>query len=215
MRKKLFFILLATLCCNGLFAQYEYDDSNVLDDHAYRVSIGPKIGVGLAFGSHSDAQDLSFSPSLCYQGGIVVNAHFGRRFEMSEGGTGWLGLQLEAMYGANRLKLGSQGFGINCIEVPVLAQLYVTPTLAVEAGVTMVKMLSGTPTELTYDGATYSLGEIKGGDVTPTVGICYKNPSGIMIDARYNLGLSPLAGNFDTKVSSFVVSFAYLFNIVK
>jgi len=215
MRKKLFFILLAILCCNGLFAQYEYDDSTVLDDHAYRVSFGPKIGLGLALGSHSDVQDLSFSPSLCYQGGIAINAHFGRRFEMSEGGTGWLGLQLEALYGANRLKLGSEGFGVNCIEVPFLAQLYVTPTLAVEAGATMVKMLGGTPHEFTAEGATYALSELKGNDVMPTFGLCYKNPSGLMLDARFNLGMSPLAGNFDTKVSSFVVSFAYLFNIVK
>ena len=52
-----------------------------------------------------------------------------------------------------------------------------------------------------------------------TAGLAYKTSinesSSLMIDARYNLGMSPLAGNLDTKISSMMLSFAYLFNIVK
>lgn len=210
MRKKLFVILVAVLCCNGLFSQ-----EGTPIDRSFRMSIGPKAGVGLAFGSYSNAQNLSFSPSLSYQFGVVYNAHFGRRFELSNGGTGLFGFQLEALYGKNSLKLGTESFGFSFIEVPVLMQIYVIPVLAIEAGATVVKVFSGTPSQITYDGATYGIGELSGSDVRITAGLCYKSPMGIMIDARYNLGMSPVAGNFDTKVSSVMVSFAYLFNIVK
>ena len=211
MRKKMFFILIAALWCNGLFAQEE----DFLIDRSFRMAIGPKAGIGVAFGSYSNAQNLNFSPAFSYQFGAVYNAHFGRRFELSNGGTGWFGFQVEALYGRNNLKLGTEGFGLKCIEIPVLAQLYVPPTFAIEVGATVVKVLGGKPSQITYEGATYGVGELSGSDVRITAGLCYKNPLGIMIDARYNMGLSPIAGNFDTKVSSVMVSFVYLFNIVK
>ena len=217
MRKKLLFVMFAALCCNGLFAQDEYlpGVGETSDDRPNRIAIGPKVGLGIGLGSHSNVQNLDFDMGLSYQVGVAFNAHFGRRYEMSDGGTGLFAIEIEAMYGKNALKIGSDGFGVNCIEVPVLAQLYVTPAFAIEAGATAVKFLNGSPAQLAHDNATYGIGEIKGGDVMATAGLCYKAPFGLMIDARYNLGLSPLAGNFDTKVSTVMVSLTYLFNIVK
>lgn len=213
MRKHLLLVLLAAFCCSGLFAQED------LDDRPYRIAIGPKVGVGLDMGSHSNLENLDFGMGFGYQFGAAFNAHFGRRYEMSEGGTGLLGLQLEALYGGRAIKLGSTKLGMSCLEVPVLAQIYVVPSLALEAGATMVKVLSCTPEELNYEGTTYGTGEIKGSDVMITVGLAYKsrlNPSSsLLLDFRYNMGMSPLAGNFDTKVSSVMFSFIYLFNIVK
>ena len=87
--------------------------------------------------------------------------------------------------------------------------------IAVEAGVTMVRVLGFTP-ELMQTGTAYMhTGQISGGDVMLTVGACYKARFGLMVDARYNLGMSTVAGNVDSKVSSAVVSIAYLFDIVK
>jgi len=213
MCKNLLLVLLAALCCGGLFAQ------ECEDDRPYRIAIGPKVGVGLAMGSHSNLENLNFGMGVGYQFGAAFNAHFGRRYELSCGGTGWLGLQLEAVYGGRNIKLGSTSLGTSCIEVPVLAQLYVIPNLAIEAGATMVKVLGCSPDQLNYEGATYGTGEIKGSDVMITAGLAYKtriNPSSsLLMGVRYNMGMSPLAGNFDTKVSSVMLSFAYLFNIVK
>ena len=156
---------------------------------------------------------------LGYQFGAAFNAHFGRRTEMSCGGTGWFGLQIEAMYSSRNIKLGSTSFGTSCVEVPVLAQLYFTPSFALQAGATPVFVLKATPDELHFEGATYGTGEIKGSDVMITAGLAYKarlnGNSALLIDARYNLGMSNLAGNFDTKVSSVMLSLSYLFNIVK
>lgn len=214
MRKHLLFLLLAALCCNGLFAQ---DDCE--DDRPLRIAIGPKVGVGMDMGSHSNLENLDFGMGFGYQFGAAFNAHFGRRTELSCGGTGWFGLQVEAMYGGRNIKLGTESLGTSCIEVPVLAQLYVTPSVALQAGATAVMVLGGKPDQLHYQGATYGTGEIKGKDVMATVGLAYKarlnENSALLVDARYNMGMSPLAGNFDTKVSSVMLSLSYLFNIVK
>ena len=213
MRKHLLLVLLAVLCCNGLFAQED------LDDRPYRIALGPKVGVGLDFGSHSAQQNLDFGMGIGYQFGAAFNAHFGRRYELSQGGTGWFALQVEAMYGGRNIKLGSNSLGTSCLEVPVLAQLYVVPSFAVEAGATMVKVLGSSPEQINYEGATYNTSEIKGSDVMLTVGAAYKSrinaSSSLMLDLRYNMGMSPLAGNFDTKVSTVMFSIVYLFNIVK
>lgn len=218
MYKKLVFILFAVLCFNGLTAQSEFflgEEIVKADDAAYRVSVGPKLGVGLSFGSYSRAQNLNFGLGLSFQGGAALNAHFGRRYEESDGGTGLLGLQLEALYESDALRLESKNFGVSCLELPILAQYYIVPSFGVEAGVTVVVLIGGSPDKLVYENTTYCIGELKGTDLRPTLGLCYKHPSGIMIDARYNMGTSPLAGNFDTKVSSVLVSFVYLINIIK
>lgn len=214
MRKHLLLLLFAALSCSGLFAQEECED-----DRPLRMAIGPKIGVGLDMGSHSSLENFKPGMGLGYQIGAAFNAQFGRRTEMSCGGTGWFGLQIEAMYSSRSIKLGSSRLTTSCVEVPILAQLYFTPSFALQAGATAVVILKAKPDELNYEGATYGIGKIKGKDLMPTVGLVYKarlnENSALLIDARYNIGMSNLAGNFDTKISSAMLSIAYLFNVVK
>lgn len=211
MQNKLFIFLLLVFCCNGLIAQ-EYDDGPV--DRSYRLALGPKVGAGVALGSHSNQQNLTFSPNLSYQLGGAFNAHFGRRYDLSEGGTGWLGLQVEVLFSQRNLKLASSTMGERCFEMPVLAQLYLSSSLAFEAGTTFVHVLKCTPSQVDYQGTHLNVGDISGNDVMLTVGACYKM-SKMTFDARYNMGMSGLAGNLDTKVSTLVLSAIYHFIIVK
>jgi len=217
MRKTLLLIVLAVLSCNAVFAQD--DQSGELEwnyDRSFRIAIGPKVGAGVAFGSDPTLYNLNFGSGFAYQGGLVVNAHFGRRYEQSQGGTGLFGIQAEAMYSVRTVSTGgSAKLNQKCIEIPVLVQIYPTSAIGIEAGVTMVKFLGCSPNQINFEDITIHTGEITGGDVMVTAGACYKMPFGLMIDLRYNLGMSNLAGNFDTKVSSFMASFTYLFNIVK
>lgn len=211
MQKKLFILLLMAFCCKDLIAQ-EYDDGPI--DRSYRLALGPKVGVGIALGSHSNQQNLNFSPNLTYQLGGVFNAHFGRRYDLSDGGTGWLGLQIEALFSQRNLKIGPSTMGERCIEMPVLAQLYLSSSIALDAGATFVHVLKCTPSQLVFQGTHINAGDISGNDVMLTIGACYKK-SNLVFDARYNLGMSGLAGNLDTKVSTLVLSAIYHFIIVK
>ena len=58
-------------------------------------------------------------------------------------------------------------------------------------------------------------GEIKALDVMLSAGVGYKHRSGFTASARYNLGMSELAGNFAGKVSTVSVSIGWLFKVVK
>lgn len=212
MHKHLIVTLLVILFCKGLSAQSNSGFRTYSRD--YCVDIGPKAGIGLAMGSAVPLYDFKASMGVSFQAGVVMNAHFGRRQGSGHGGTGWFGTEAEVLYGMRNLKINETAVRMSCVEVPILAQVHPIPEMGIEAGVTMVKVLSFTPDVMQSDYAFLHTGQIKGGDVMLTAGLCFK-AAGMMIDARYNYGMSNLAGNFDTKVSTVTLSLAYLINVVK
>lgn len=218
MKKKLLLLLIVFLAVN-VFAQGPID-------RPFRILIGPKVGMNMA--SMSGAQDeyaLNPSSGMGFQGGLAANFHFGRRSEYAYGGTGLWGVQVEAMYSQRTIKTDIEDFKFSCLEVPVLAQYYFTPSLCVEVGPTFVTTLSSSPDEIfipyfeetstSITDLTVKTGEIKALDVMLSAGVGYKHRSGFTASARYNLGMSELAGNFAGKVSTVSVSIGWLFKVVK
>ena len=119
------------------------------------------------------------------------------------------------MYGIRNLGTRSGKMTIRCVELPLLFQYYPTPSLAVEAGPTFVRTLKYTPDQLQFDNVVLNIGQISGGDIMLTFGACYKTPFSLVLDLRYNFGLSNMAGNLDCKNSSLMFSVAYLFELIK
>ena len=127
--------------------------------------------------------------------------------------------------GALTIKTDIEDFKFSCLEVPVLAQYYILPSLCIEAGPTFVTTLSSSPDEIfipnfeetstSITDLTIKTGEIKAFDVMLSAGVGYKHRSGFTANARYNLGMSELAGNFAGKVSTISVSIGWLFKVVK
>ena len=113
------------------------------------------------------------------------------------------------------MKYKDTAMNLSCIEVPVLVQVYPLTELGIEVGATIVKMLGFRPAVTQTDSAFIHTSQIKGGDVMLTAGICYKSSFGLLIDARYNMGSSPIAGNLETKVSTATLSVGYLINMIK
>ena len=190
MKKILYFVLFSMLFCNALNAQPPGVSGFRLYERDYRISIGPKAGAGLALGTSIPMYDFKASMGMSYQAGVAVNAHFGRRqrFGFGGGGTGWFAVEAEALYGLRNFKLNGTPVRMHCLEVPLLAQLYPIKELGIEAGATMVKVFSFTPDVMQSDYA---------------------------LDLRYNFGLSGLAGNFDSKISSVTLSLAYMLDVLK
>ena len=216
MYKKLIYLLLMMLFCTKLTAQPPGVSGFRLYERDYKVSVGPKVGVGMSMGTASQLYDFRVSLGTAYQAGVAVNAHFGKRtrFGFGNGGTGLFGAEAEILYEMRNIKLNSTAVRMNCIQVPLLVQIYPIKELGIEGGVTMVKVLGFTPDLMQTDYNYLYTGQIKAGDVMLTAGACFK-VVGIMIGARYNIGLSDLAKNFDTKVSTMTFSLAYLINVVK
>lgn len=195
-------------------------------DAPFRILIGPKVGMNMAMMSGlQDEFALNPSNGMGVQGGLAANIHFGRRTPKADGGTGFFGLQVEALYSQRTVKTDIEDLKFSCLEVPVLAQYYITPSLCIEAGPTLVTTLSSSPDEIfiqrfedtptSITDLTIKTGEIKALDVMLSGGVNYKHKSGFTASARYNLGMSELAGNFAGKVSTVSVSIGWLFEVVK
>lgn len=213
MMKKILILLLMAVFAINLSAQQE--DIKIVDP-SYRINLGPKVGMNFASMSGlSDEFGLNPKSGLGYQGGIAANVHFGRRTPDSDGGTGLFGIQLEAMYSQRIIKTDTEDLKLNYIEVPILAQYYVMPELSIEIGPTIAGSLSSSPDEIKSGNTVIATGELKGFDVMLTAGVGYQHKSGFTASARYNLGMSKLAGNFDGKVSTVTVSVGWLFSLVK
>lgn len=229
MKKKFLLLMLTTLCAVNVFSE----TGERVDESRRRgrgpsntISIGPKVGMNLA--SMSGLQDnynLNPSNGIGFQGGLAANFHFGRRTPESRGGTGLWGVQVEALYSQRTIKTDIEDMKFGCLEVPVLAQYYITPSLCIEAGPTFVTTLSSSPDEIfiqNFEETSTAItdlniktGEIKAFDVMLSAGVGYKHKSGFIASARYNLGMSELAGNFTGKVSTISVSIGWLFNVIK
>ena len=215
MYKRLLFIVLALLSCQILFAQEEWNWTGSTQDKSYRFELGPKVGAGLAMATNPTHYSFSFKGGLAYQLGLSANMHFGRRYPSSPGGTGLFGIEAELLYGGR--KLGIDGtktsMTMHCLEVPVLVQFYPIPSLAIEVGPTFTKILKCAPEQLQLEEVVLNTGKLSSSDVMLTVGVAYKSPINLMVDLRYNLGLIPLAGNLDSKVSTAMVSVVYEFKL--
>ena len=214
MYKRVLVIALALLSCQILFAQEEeWNWTGSTQDKPYRLELGPKVGAGLAMATKPTNYNFNFNNGLAYQVGLSANMHFGRRYSTSPGGTGWFGLEAEILYGGRMLGIEDTkaNMTMHCLEVPLLIQFYPTPSLAIEAGPTITKIIKCSPEELQLENVVLNTGQLSSSDVMLTFGIAYKTPLHLMVDLRYNMGLFALAGNLDSKVSTAMVSLVYLF----
>lgn len=214
--KKFFILMLSTLCTWSAYAQYSEDSftDDVSTDRSFTISVGPKVG--LSFTTMSDSEiDLGTKLGTGFSGGLAANFHFGRRTAISKGGTGLFGLQVEAMYTLRNVGTDSDDMKFNMIEVPILAQLYVTQNIFIEAGPTFVVAMSASPENISLDKQFVAIDEMKANDMMLTVGVGYKHSNGLFASARYNIGTSDVAGNFDSKMSTISLSIGWLFKVVR
>lgn len=185
------------------------------DNRKNVVSLGITAGGNYSMMSKYEPVDLGSRTGVGFQGGIALNMHFGQR-RGADPGTGPIGLQIEALYAQHCMKTDlSADIKLGYLEIPVLLKYYITPNVNIELGPTFCYIMSKAPDELKGDATSFSIGELKGGDIKGTIGVSYQAKSGFYACARYNMGFSDLAKNFPCKVSAVSVSVGYLFNIFK
>lgn len=209
-------LLLATLFSCSLFAQQKPEQFKVStsQQQSYTFSYGPTVGIGLAFPTTPAGYDFKLHQGMAYRVGASANFHFGQRSESSPGGTGLIGVAMELAYSGRMLSSTMGKLGMHCIEIPILAQFYPLESLAkefyLEAGLTVAKTIKCTPEQIQYENMILSTGKLKSSDIMVAIGAQYKIKKQVVVGIRYQLGTSPLADNFNSKVSNLTLSATYL-----
>ena len=168
-------------------------------------SVTPKVGINLA--KVTDANDASMKVGLV--AGADLNYQIAEKFAVSAG-------VFYSMQGAKSKDDGIKTTAkLDYINIPILAQFYVVPGLALKAGIQPAFNVKhkynvesgGSSAEADYP-------DFKTFDFSIPLGVSYEF-SNFVIDARYNLGLTKLVDNGESSKNSviqFTVGYIIPFN---
>lgn len=183
--KKLFLIaamMVATLSAN---AQNEVG----------QWSIKPMAGINLA--TMTKTTDSKMRVGLAAGAELAVGA--AENFEVSAG-------VLYSMQGVKgKGDLDGLTYKLDYINIPILANFYVTRGLAIKAG---VQPGFNVTKKISADGVSADIDGVKGFAFSVPVGLSYEI-GGVVLDARYNWGLTKAFKDVDSKHSYFSITLGY------
>lgn len=192
--KKLFLAVVAMMVSAATFAQNE----------AGQITIQPKVGVNIA--NITDA--VGADPRI----GLAAGAEF------EYGLTDNIGLSAGVLYSMQGAKASEESVDytlkLDYLNVPILANFYVSKGLALKLGVqpgfklsSKVKgEASGVTAELEVEDGVKSV------DLSIPVGISYQYQN-LVFDARYNWGVTKIIDDADSKNSVFQITVGYKFSL--
>lgn len=102
---------------------------------------------------------------------------------------------------------------LDYLNVPILANVYVAPGLAVKLGIQPgFKLSAKAKAETSRVSAEVDLDDVKGFDLAIPVGLSYQYQN-IVLDARYNWGVTKITDGADSKNSVFQITLGYKFSL--
>ena len=199
--KKILVVAALMLSSVATFAQHAVGSFNVQ----------PKVGVNIANLTEKNNAD----PRIGLVAGLEGEYQASDIFSVSAG-------LLYSMQGAKHEltilnQTGKRTYKLDYINVPIMANVYVTKGLAVKLGVQPgFKVSSAIKSELKTTFAGSASGtkdlEAKSVDFSIPVGLSYEY-NNFQLDARYNWGLSKVFENTDVKNSVFQITLGYKFDL--
>lgn len=170
-----------------------------------QVTIQPKVGLNIANVTDADDVDARI--------GLAAGAEF------EYGVTDMIGVSAGLVYSMQGYKFSEGNYDttvkLDYLNVPILANVYVAPGLAVKLGVQPGFKLSS---KVKIEGSGTSIeGEsdddgVKGFDLAIPVGVSYQYQN-IVLDARYNWGVTKVFDDGDSKNSVFQITLGYKFSL--
>ena len=168
-----------------------------------QITIQPKVGLNIANVTDADDVDARI--------GLAAGAEF------EYGVTDMIGVSAGLVYSMQGYKFSEGNYDttvkLDYLNVPILANVYVAPGLAVKLGVQPGFKLSS---KVKIEGSGTSIeGEsdddgVKGFDLAIPVGVSYQYQN-IVLDARYNWGVTKVFDDGDSKNSVFQITLGYKF----
>lgn len=161
-----------------------------------QITIQPKVGLNIANVTDADDADARI--------GLAAGAEF------EYGVTDMIGVSAGLIYSMQGAKTTVEGVDatmkLDYLNVPILANVYVAPGLAVKLGIQPgFKLSAKGKAETDLDG-------VKGFDLAIPVGVSYQYQN-IVLDARYNWGVTKIVDDADSKNSVFQITLGYKFSL--
>ncbi|HEY9551400.1 MAG TPA: porin family protein [Prevotella sp.] len=167
------------------------------------INIQPKVGMNIATITKAEGAD----PRI----GLAVGAEVEYQATDLLSVTGGL---IYSMQGAKaKVDNLTQTLKLDYLNIPILANVYVTKGLAVKLGVQPGFNLSAKLKEKVGDNsAEQDMKSVKSFDFSIPVGLSYEY-NNVVLDARYNWGLTKIADDGNSKNSVFQITLGYKFNL--
>lgn len=168
-----------------------------------QITIQPKVGLNIANLTDADDADARI--------GLAVGAEF------EYGVTDMIGISAGFLYSMQGAKTTIENVDatmkLDYLNVPILANVYVAPGLAVKLGIQPgFKLSSKFKAETSGVSAEADLDDVKGFDISIPVGLSYQYQN-IVLDARYNWGVTKIMDDVDSKNSVFQITLGYKFSL--
>lgn len=154
-----------------------------------QITVAPTVGLNLATVTGDGAKSMAAFT-------VGATAEYG----LSED----IGLSAGVMYSMQGAKLGDEKLKLGYINIPILANYYIWEGLAIKAGLQPGIMLSAK-----WDGEDVKEG-CNSFDLAIPVGVSYEF-SKIVVDARYNIGVTKIVDGADSKNSVMQFTVGYKF----
>lgn len=154
-----------------------------------QITVAPTVGLNLATVTGDGAKSMAAFT-------VGATAEYG----LSED----IGLSAGVMYSMQGAKLGDEKLKLGYINIPILANYYIWEGLAIKAGLQPGIMLSAK-----WDGEDVKEG-CNSFDLAIPVGVSYEF-SKIVVDARYNIGVTKIIDGADSKNSVMQFTVGYKF----
>ncbi len=190
--KKIFIVILLSMVADVAFAQVQ-------------VALGLKAGVNLSKLNTDDA-DANTSNITGFHGGAFA------LFKLTK-----IGIQPEFLFSQQGSKVEQVGFNeedlkMSYITIPIMLKFYLAGGFNIQAGPQFGFLNSA---ELKGDPDIED--KLKSSDVSANVGVAWDAPFGIVLDARYNIGLSDLneGSSIEGEVKSGVFQFSVGYKLFK
>ncbi|NNK70910.1 MAG: PorT family protein [Flavobacteriaceae bacterium] len=186
MKRLVLVAVLALFCFSGVQAQ---------------VNFGAKAGVNFANLNGDDADELDPNSRTSFNLGAVVEIPVSDAFSV----------QPEVLFSGQGATVDAEGdeatFKLDYINIPVLADFQVADGFSIQAGPQLGFNIGD---DLEFNGETEST-EAESIDFGAAFGAQYQMATGLLIQARYALGLSDVYEDADVKNGVFSISVGWMF----
>lgn len=189
--KKIFLMAVLVLSSVATYAQHAVGS----------LTVQPRIGVNIANLTKSEGADSRI--------GLVAGAEL--EYQVSD----IFSLSGGALYSQQGCKWSEDGFSattkLDYINIPILANVYVVKNLAVKVGIQPgFNVNTSIPGEHTF--GKKDLVDAKSFDFSIPVGLSYEF-SNVVLDARYNFGVTKVFDGSDNCNSVFQIALGYKFSL--